>query len=252
MSDDLAAAKRLAANAGMPVVKAQALELGLYMGFFIAHRPQSSDQGVLGHSFENDIFLSGVPEYVPHASHTVLDIGAHLGDFSLLLSRRVAKVYAIEARKETFALLRTNIALNAVTNIIADHAALTGENGFIELFHAPDGESWGDSTTHNYEGSSEIVPALTLDRYFYERNIARVNFAKFNCEGAEFPVLMSADAATLSKIDMMLVLYHCDFMKGASETMLADKLAQSGFTISIRNRQEDRGWIIAERSVRAG
>ena len=251
MLDDLAAARRFAEKAGMSFVKAETLVLGEFMGFRIARRPQSSDESVLGHSFGNDIFLSGVPEYVPDASHVVLDVGAHLGDFSLLVSQRVAKVYAVEARKETFALLRTNIALNGASNIIADYAALTGEDGFIELFHAPEGESWGDSTTHNYEGSSEIVPALTLARYFYERNIARIDFAKFNCEGAEFPILMSADAATLSKIDMMLVLYHCDFMRGASEETLVDKLSQSGFAVSIRNRHEDRGWIVAARNGQA-
>ena len=75
-----------------------------------------------------------------------------------------------------------------------------------------------------------------------------MDFAKFNCEGAEFPILMSADQLTLSKFDKMLVLYHCDLVSGASERVLHEKLQHCGFRTSTRNQTEDRGWMIATRS----
>lgn len=244
---NLEAIQQFAEMAGVSAERAGLLRLKTSMGYSIAYRPGSSDVDVLSHSFEDDIFLKGVPEYQPHSSHTVLDVGAHIGDFSLLVSRRVARVYSIEARRETFALLKTNLFLNNATNVIADHVALSDENGFCRLYLATEGESWGDSTTFDFNGSAENVSSVTLQRYLFERNIPRVDFAKFNCEGAEFPILMSADHATLSKFETMLVLYHCDLVSGSSERMLHEKLGQCGFKTSTRNRSEDRGWMIATR-----
>ena len=240
--------RHLAERAGMPAEKASRLAIVKHMGLSVAYRPQTSDEGVLAHSFENDIFLTGVPEYRPAAADTVLDVGAHLGDFSLLMSRRVARVLAVEANRETFALLRTNVLLNEAHNIITDNAAIADNTGYTELFHAADGESWGDSTAHDHSQSSEVVPCLTLARYLFERNIPRVNFMKMNCEGAEFPIILSADMATLARFDAMVVLYHCDLVAGTSEDMLCQKLEASGFTTSVRNREPQRGWIVATRS----
>jgi FkbM family methyltransferase len=240
--------QQFAEMAGMSKEKAGTLKLRSLSLFTVAYRPASSDEEVLSHSFDDDIFLKGVPEYQPKSSHTVLDVGAHLGDFSLLMSRRVARVYSIEARRETFALLKTNLFLNKSANVIADHLALSDKNGYCRLYLASEGESWGDSTTFDFSGSAESVSAVTLGRYLFERNIPRVDFAKFNCEGAEFPILMSADKLTLAKFEKMLVLYHCDLVSGAEERMLHEKLGQCGFTTSTRNRTEARGWIIASRS----
>ncbi len=244
----LESAQQFAELAGIGTEKVRTLRLNSFMGFTVAYRQASSDEEVLSHSFENDIFLRSVPEYQPQNFHTVLDVGAHLGDFSLLLSRKVARVYSIEARSETFALLKTNLFLNNATNVIPDHIALSDTNGFCRLHHATEGESWGDSTTFDFSGSAETVSSVTLGRYLFERNIPRVDFAKFNCEGAEFPILLSADQQTLSKIEKMLVLYHCDLVKGAQVRVLHEKLEQGGFTTSSRNITEDRGWIIATRS----
>lgn len=240
--------QQIAQFAGMSRSKATALEVGTFMDFAVAYRPNSSDEGVLSHSFENDIFLSGVPEYRPVATDIVLDIGAHLGDFSLFVSRKVNRVYAVEANGETYALLRANVSMNEANNIITDHAAIAGNNGYTELFHAVDGESWGDSTEFNYRNSSETVRSVTLDRYLFERNIPRVNFAKFNCEGAEFRIIMSTDAATLSKFDTMLILYHCDLVPEFNEQDLCRKFNQSGFKTTTRNQERERGWIIATRT----
>lgn len=241
-------ARQFAELAGFSAAKRQDLKLGSHMDFSVAYRQGSSDEDVLLHSFESDIFLSGVPEYQPQGSDIVLDVGAHLGDFSLLMSPRVARVYAIEARRETFALLKTNLYLNSADNVVADHAALGDRTGYCRLYLATEGESWGDSTTFDFNGGAESVASVTLARYLFERNIPRVDFAKFNCEGAEFPILMSADAATLSRFEKLLVLYHGDLVSGLDERVLLEKLGQCGFTTSVRNRSESRGWIIATRS----
>ena len=54
------------------------------MGFTIFYRDHASDEDVLRYGFERDIFFLGVPEYRPHREDTIIDVGAHIGTFSLL------------------------------------------------------------------------------------------------------------------------------------------------------------------------
>jgi hypothetical protein len=63
------------------------LEIDSYDGFEVIYRKGTADENVIGHSFENDIFFSGIPEYQPEDGHVIIDLGAHIGTFSLLASR---------------------------------------------------------------------------------------------------------------------------------------------------------------------
>jgi FkbM family methyltransferase len=236
---------------GVPVRRLRGLALRRTANTWVAFRRGTSDEEVLEHSFADDIFLPGVPEYQPRAGDTVLDVGAHLGDFALLVAGRIGhgKVWAVEPAGATFAVLETNVALNPDRSIEALRLALADRDGTCTLYHAPPGESWGDSTSHDYAGAREEVPCRRLDTFMAEHGIERVDFAKFNCEGGEFAILMAADAATLRRIRTMLVLYHCDFAEGASEAELIAHLEAAGFATAIRNRTAERGWIVARQSA---
>lgn len=232
----------------------RSLSIGRFNGTYIAYRRGTSDEDVLAHSFHRDIFLSGVPEYEPSAGDIVLDVGAHIGDFALMVAQRVGdgRVHAVEACRRTYEILCTNVALNRASNIATSHLALASHDGTCTLFHAPLGESWGDSTTHDYAADSEEVPSRSLRSFFADQNIERVDFGKFNCEGAEFEILLGADPATMRRIGAMLILYHCDLAKASSEEQLLRHLHDCGFATEIRNRTAERGWIIARQRLARG
>lgn len=81
--------------------------------FSIAYRQGTADEKVISHSFDNDIFFPGVSEYQPTPGDVVIDVGAHIGTFSMLAASKVPAglVYAIEASSETFSYLRINASL---------------------------------------------------------------------------------------------------------------------------------------------
>jgi FkbM family methyltransferase len=235
---------------GMPMHMAKRLALKNTGGQNIAYRTSTSDEGVLQHSFEKDIFLPNVPEYLPKRTDIVLDVGSHLGDFSLLISSRVHRVFALEPCRETFALLKTNVLINYHSNIVCDRIALSDMDGVSKLFLAPPGGSWADSTVYSddlHTGQFQLVKTSRLETYLRERNIVEVDFAKFNVEGAEFRILLSSKRETLRKIRIMLILYHCDICKDTTEGELAEHLHSCGFKTYVRNKTESRGWLIAER-----
>lgn len=224
------------------------LAIGRHGGFRVAYRSGTADEAVIQHSFANDIFFPAIPEYEPAEDDVILDVGAHIGTFTLLAARKVVsgRVFAIEASQETFDYLQINIALNGLANVEASHVALGGVSGRTMLYH--DRGNWGHSIMKELSSVGEDVDALTLASYMREHCIERCSFAKFNCEGAEFPILLSAPEDTLARIDNMLVLYHCDIADGYDVDGLIAHLRAQGFRIELRNQQGLRGWIVARRN----
>lgn len=225
-----------------------AVGLGTFDGFDIAYRIGSVDIAVLWHSFSKDIFLREIPEYSLRPDAVVLDVGAHIGTFSLLAATKAprGRIFALEAARDTFNLLSINVALNHLRNIFVDHLALNDRTGMAKLSHDPDG-NYGNSITKQFSTSSENVPCTTLSQYLDDREIRQVDLIKFNCEGAEFPILLASAADVLQRIGKMIILYHCDLVQGASASALIEHLAASGFETRIANQTSERGWIIATR-----
>ncbi|MFC1669094.1 FkbM family methyltransferase [Spirochaetota bacterium] len=208
------------------------------------YRPDTADEIQLRN--DNTMFL--IPEYDLKQNDTIFDIGAHIGTFTVPTSSKVprGKIFAIEARKETFEILKKNVEINKVSNVSVHHLALTDFKGETKLYIAPHRQNWGDSIT-NVSDEYEIVKANTLTNYMVENKIEHCNFMKINCEGAEFEIILSSPKETLRKIKLMLILYHCDFNKNHTEKELIKYLKKCGFKTSIRDRKEKRGWIIARR-----
>lgn len=229
-------------SAHPPVVK-----IGSFAGIDVAYRDHTTDVDVLRESFDSDIFFAGVPEYVPAEHHVIMDVGAHIGTFSLLASTKVSrgKVFAVEACLESYNLCRINIALNQAGNIDVSNLALADQCGECMLQY--DVGNWGHSTVAPLTGRGEMVPAETLRGFMQAKQIERCDFLKMNCEGAEFPILLSTPRDVLRRFGMMLVLYHCDLYKAATETTLLSHLQESGFDTTVRQRTAERGWIIATR-----
>jgi FkbM family methyltransferase len=217
----------------------------------MAYRDKTADENVLAHSFDHDIFFTAVPDYLPTETDVILDVGAHIGTFAILAASKVSRgaVYAIEACQETFNYLRINTALNKMANLSTFHLALSDRRGACTLYY--DSENWGHSVVSVLSTRSEVVECCTLQQFFDNNHIDKCDFIKFNCEGAEFPILLSSSSDTLLRIQRMLVLYHCDLWTKNTPEELLNHLQVSGFECSVTNRDEKRGWIIATNSSAA-
>ncbi len=232
-----------------------------FEGFEVAYRKGTVDEKVIAGSFSHDDFSSGAPEltlegnslapfYQTADDHVIIDVGAHIGLFSLLASSKVkrGKVYAIEPSEDSFNLLRINVALNNATNISVHHLAITDRQGTCRIYYG--WGNWGHSiVNHRRSHHYEIVQSSTLADFLESNKIDRCHFMKLNCEGAEFPILLSSPSSVLQRFNMILVAYHCDFWTSNTDTDLLSHLQSSGFSTIVRNRSERRGWIIAENNT---
>ena len=188
---------------------------------------------------------------------TVLDIGAGLGDFAVRVARECPQstVYAFEPLPESFALLEANIRLNGVSNVRALPEAIAGHVGTLELYTVT-----GLSGQHRTAGDRAAavtapirVPAMTLSAAFEKLGIARCDFLKIDCEGAEYEILLGADATTLSRIGHVAMEYH-DAVTVHSHEELVGFLEGQGFEVRTRPSPAywELGFLYASRKQSRG
>jgi FkbM family methyltransferase len=233
---------------GRRIDQPSGIAIDSFGGFEIAYRKDTADESVIKQSFDNDIYYSGFPEYQPIEGDVIIDIGAHIGTFSILSSSKVGsgKVFAIEASKDSFNLLRINVALNQCANISVYHLAITDKEGSCTLYHGF--QTWGHSTVKKLSKSSETVESCTLSTFLERNRIDECHFMKLNCEGGEFPILLSTPPNVLRRFTTICVLYHRNLWSNNTEYDLVSHLESSGLHCTIRNRSENHGWIIATKS----
>lgn len=220
--------------------------------FTVYYRPGTADELVLNESFDRDIFFSIVPEYRPKATDVIVDVGAHIGCFSLLAATKSPSgaIYSFEPSAETFEILQKNVAVNRLSIINSFQLAMAGSNEPALLYHDLTTGNWGHSIIKAVSAESESVRCITLKAFMESENIQHIDFIKFNCEGAEYAILLNTEVPVLRKIKCMLILYHGYLEDRYTKNQLAGHLGEAGFRIRYRrtNKDDDSGSMIAYRA----
>lgn len=135
---------------------------------------------------------------------TVFDVGANVGELTLLFSRFVGDgghVHAFEPSGAGFERLTAVCRAASLRNVVLNRLALAEREGAVNL-HVYEGDylSWSTRAERplaNYgisvaRPTTEEVPATTLDLYCERNAIAQIDLLKVDVEGAEFQVLLGA------------------------------------------------------------
>ncbi len=171
---------------------------------------------------------------------TVIDIGAGLGDFAILVARENpgSRVYAYEPSPESYELFQENIALNGVRNVCAFPMAVGGRKGEMRLIARGEAvqhitiAGGGPENRAGNETPAIRVQGVTLDDVLETHGIKQCDFLKMDCEGCEFDVLFGASRATLGRISRICLEYHDGFTR-YTRADLVRYLEQHGFRIRI-------------------
>jgi FkbM family methyltransferase len=219
-----------------------------FIGLNIFYREGTSDENVLGHSFDNDIFFKGIPEYHIQKDHTIIDVGAHIGTFSVLSATLAPKghVFGVEPCLDSFKVFEKNVVENNLKNISFQNIAISDNNGETKLFYDIEQGNWGHSIVHSFSEQGEIVKTVAFDRFFETNAISKCDLIKFNCEGAEFKILLNASDETLKKIRHYVILFHNDLEKKYTLEQLKGRFKKLGCYTTIRypSMEGQRGWLI--------
>jgi FkbM family methyltransferase len=121
------------------------------------------------------------------------DLGAHIGQYTLVASPLCHGVHSFEPIPETFQLLQRNVQANGLANVFANQCAVSDSSGEVTIYE-------GDVSTldrsslrapSQISGRSFVVPSISIDAYATKHKVIP-NLIKIDVEGAEIPVLRGA------------------------------------------------------------
>ncbi|MDH5190012.1 MAG: FkbM family methyltransferase [Gammaproteobacteria bacterium] len=128
---------------------------------------------------------------------TVLDIGTHIGYYTLMFSRWVGnngQVIAFEASKNNYEKLTANIHRNDFTNVTAINAAASDKDDICNFYISDDGNVGSNSLyQHTDDMKKETIKTIDTGKFLARELSVPPRLIKIDVEGHEPAVLQSLE-----------------------------------------------------------
>lgn len=169
--------------------------------------------------------------FVPKAGQTVIDIGAHVGVFTVKMARAVGdtgRVIAIEPRKKNLEVLHRNIKANGLKNVTIISLGAWNKKDTLKLNLFTESTALSSFHTDHFEGTAhpdavEEVAVDTLDSIFAELGIRTIDFIKMDIEGAEIEALPGMrNTLENSGLNLAIACYHVVNGQESSRTIIPE------------------------------
>jgi FkbM family methyltransferase len=166
----------------------------------------------------------------------VLDIGANIGYYTVIMSKIVGeqgKVLAFEPTKHFGEVLKENIKVNNLENVTVYEYGLSDKDTNSNIFIGDNSATihWAENKGNLI--NNETIPLKTLDSMIDSLKIEKINFIKIDVDGHE-PFFLKGAWKTISKYKpkILLEIDHAHYLK-------------AGFTAwDFYNEIKDRGFHI--------
>jgi FkbM family methyltransferase len=178
-------------------------------------------------------------EQIVRPGMVVIDLGAHVGYYTLLAARLVGqqgKVFAFEPDPGNYALLLENIALNGFGSVQALRQAVADRSGSTSFFLSP----WGSDRNSLYQDNSGLeaqrvdVEVITLDDFLVQAGNPIVDLVKMDIEGSELAALEGMKKTLKRTRRLIMEFSPVSVHAGSSNPeQLLDMLNRFGFTVQI-------------------
>lgn len=169
-------------------------------------------------SFETEIFK----KYVK-SGDIVLDIGAHIGYYTLIAARIVGdagRVISFEPEPENFSLLKKNVEANGYKNVSVSQKAVSNQTGGGSAFFIPNRGAGVFLYQKHWltDNPKEMkIETVKVDDYLQSQGIKAVNFIKMDVEGYEDKAVAGMESVLKSGKPLTML---CEFS--------ADTMARNG------------------------
>jgi FkbM family methyltransferase len=184
---------------------------------------------------------------VVHSGDCVVDVGAHIGFYTLVLSKLVGprgRVLAFEPLLWNFSVLCDNIRLNNCNHVTAINKGVLDHPCRLDA-KVPPGELLPGSVPFSVSDGNApaTADAVSLDDFLHDSWLP-VNFLKVDVEGAESVVLKGASRTIESYHPALVVeIHHFDGAPDASPVI--PQLREWGYRIRWLSRWELTSHLLA-------
>jgi FkbM family methyltransferase len=196
----------------------------------------NSTRAVIGDGFKVDDYQAALRDKaISYAKNkkSVIDVGAHIGIWSVAFSKVFSQVHAFEINPDVLSCLELNIQNRNIKNVIIHSVGLGDKDELVELTPTKS-KSMGVSVIPNSVGS---IPVKTLDSF----NLS-VDLLKMDVEGFELQVLIGGKE-TILKNKPIIVMEEKDLYKKYDGILPSQFLEQLGM-ITLNRYKKDviYGW----------
>lgn len=203
----------------------------------------SSDIHVLAEVFLENAY-SG-PRFEINENDIVIDIGAHIGVFTIYASQfcEKGKILCYEPLTENFQILIENIKSNKIKNIKAKNTAVTDKPKRAKFYSSNTDFAAGSllkKSKNYFEVNTTSIPEI-----FNENSLKCCNILKLDCEGAEYEILLNLKKEFFQKIEKICMEYHNLKTIPYDENDLVKKLEMFNFKVKKIKKSKTYGYIFA-------
>ncbi|MBI5412464.1 FkbM family methyltransferase [Candidatus Peregrinibacteria bacterium] len=222
-----------------------------------------ADESVFREVFLDTDYLI-LNDVIKAASHGILDIGGHIGLFSLYargLNER-APILAYEPESTNFAAFKEHVRLNSVAGVTLKNTAVAGSDGNAKLYVSADSHNHSlVQATAKTATVSAVSMQTIVEKHLAKAGVDFCDLVKMDCEGAEFEILRSMTPELFKKIGVFYLEYHeyadepkegeKGRIKGEDRNprLLRDIFQKNGFKTKLTVSRHDKrfGFILAHR-----
>jgi FkbM family methyltransferase len=180
-----------------------------------------------------------LPGYRIAPEDCVVDLGAHVGSFTVLAALLGRRVLAVEAMPSNIEVLQSLLERNGCSSKVSVEWGMVGERtGWLSEAGAR------HALTHD-------APTLCFREFLDRHEVQQVDFLKIDVEGSEFDLFASA-AHWLPRVRRIAMEVHTAF---GDPSWLASELRDAGFVVTmldqdqrpVLHEQEADCYLFAER-----
>jgi len=186
---------------------------------------------------------------------TALDIGAHLGLFSVLMARWVGpqgRVFSFEPTPSTRAILRRTLRLNHCDDRVEVHAAAVADcTGFASFFDTGDPVSNANSLiATSRHRRTMTIPTLSVDD-FVAAGTRRIHLMKIDAEGAELAILRGARRTLAEQRPCLSLALHPAALRasGGSLAEVWTLLDEHRFVVHHERQRVEAAWFCQQQEL---
>lgn len=161
----------------------------------------------------------------------VVDVGANIGTFSLYAAKvcGASRVFSFEPFLENYRMLSKNVEQNGLHCVTCVNQAVAGRRG-IRTLKLDSNDPGSHSLVTGSSERSLDVDCCTLENVFERFSLAKIDYLKMDCEGAEYEILENA-TSRLNQVRRISMETHTTSDRNAKD--LEELLRRHGFGVKL-------------------
>jgi len=174
----------------------------------------------------------------------VLDVGAHIGYYTLLFSKLVSskgKVFAFEPSPKNFSLLKKNVEINGYQNVELINKAVSDKTGKTKLFLSEKNSGDNRIFDDGENPRSLDITEITLDDFFKDNKYQNlISLIKMDIQGAEGKAIMGMKNLLIKNKKLKLITEFWPYglvKSGTNPNQLLLELSNLGFIPTIISKK---------------